>query len=43
LSHQNNTEEKALETIREIFKEYEVDFTDISCAKQREKSELIEL
>ncbi len=43
LSHQNNTEEKALETIREIFKEYEIDFTDIRCAKQREKSELIEI
>lgn len=43
LSHQNNTEEKALETIKEIFKEYEIDFTDIKCAKQREKSELIEI
>ena len=31
------------ETIKEIFKEYEIDFTDIKCAKQREKSELIEI
>ena len=43
LSHQNNTEEKALATIKEIFTEYEKDFTDIQCAKQREKSELIEI
>ena len=43
LSHKNNTEEKALETINEIFKEYEIIFTDIKCAQQREKSELIEI
>lgn len=43
LSHKNNTEEKALSTIKEIFEEYEIDFTDIKCAKQREKSELIEI
>lgn len=43
LSHQNNTEEKALATIKEIFAEYEKDFSDIQCAKQREKSELIEI
>jgi phosphoribosyl 1,2-cyclic phosphodiesterase len=43
LSHKNNTEEKALETIKEIFEEYEINFTDIKCAKQREKSELIEI
>ena len=43
LSHKNNTEEKALETIYEIFKEYEINFNNISCAKQREKSELIEI
>lgn len=43
LSHKNNTEEKALETIHEIFKEYEIQFNNISCAKQREKSELIEI
>lgn len=43
LSHKNNTEEKALSTIKEIFAEYEIPFTDIKCAKQREKSELIEI
>ena len=43
LSHQNNTEEKALSTIKEIFEEYEIQFTDIKCAKQRERSELIEI
>lgn len=43
LSHKNNTEEKALETIREIFNEYEVSFSDIVCARQKEKSELFEI
>ena len=43
LSHKNYTEEKELETINEIFKEYEINFTDIKCAQQREKSELIEI
>lgn len=43
LSQKNNTEEKALETINNIFKEYEIEFTDIKCARQKEKSELIEL
>lgn len=43
LSHKNNTEEIALSTIEEIFREYEVNFTDIKCAKQREKSELFEI
>lgn len=43
LSQKNNTEDKALSTIKEIFKEYEVNFTNISCAKQKERSELIEL
>lgn len=43
LSQKNNTEEKALETIKEVFKEYEISFTDISCAKQRERTELIEI
>ena len=41
LSHKNNTEEKALETIKEIFKEYEICFDNITCAKQKEKSELM--
>ncbi len=45
LSQKNNTEEKALETIKEIFNEYEIDFKkkDICCARQKEKSELIEI
>ena len=45
LSQKNNTEEKALETIKEVFKEYEVSFDTkkIKCARQKEKSELIEL
>lgn len=43
LSEKNNTPEKALETIKETFKEYEIDFTNISCAQQREKSEVIEI
>lgn len=43
LSHKNNTEEKALNTIKEIFEEYEVDFNNIECARQKEKSELIEI
>ena len=43
LSHENNTEEKAMETIKNIFLEYGVDFENISCAKQNEKSEIMEL
>ena len=43
LSHENNTEEKALDTIKNIFLEYGIDFENISCAKQNEKSEIIEL
>lgn len=43
LSHKNNTEEKALKTMEEIFAEYEINFHNISCAKQREKSEMIEI
>lgn len=43
LSHKNNTEEVALETIKEIFEEYEVNFSNIVCAKQKEKSELMTL
>ena len=43
LSEKNNTPEKALETIRETFKEYEIDFTNISYATQRDKSEVIEI
>ena len=39
----HNTEEKALDTIKNIFLEYGIDFENISCAKQNEKSEIIEL
>ena len=41
LSKENNTPEIALNTINEIFDEYNVNFDNISCAKQREKSEVI--
>ena len=43
LSHQNNTEECAIDTIHEIFSEYNINFNDITCAKQREKSEEINI
>ena len=41
LSHINNTEEKALDMIHETFKEYEIYFDDIICAKQSEITEVI--
>lgn len=41
LSHINNTEEKALEMIHETFKEYEIKFNDIVCAKQSEITEVL--
>ena len=34
LSHTNNTEEKALETLEETFKEYEKELPPTICAKQ---------
>ena len=43
ISKKNNSEEKALEAIKDTFKEYDIDFTNISCARQKEKSELIEI
>ena len=43
LSKENNTPEVALNTINEIFEEYNIEFDNISCAKQREKSEVITL
>jgi len=43
LSEENNSEEKALETIKETFIEYNIKFIDISCAKPKEKSEVITL
>ncbi len=36
LSHTNNTEEKALETLRSTFKEYELVLPEVMCAKQNE-------
>ncbi|MBR1417114.1 MAG: MBL fold metallo-hydrolase [Bacilli bacterium] len=43
LSKENNTPECALNTIYEIFDEYNVEFNNIDCAKQREKSEVINI
>ena len=43
LSHKNNTEDKALNTINDIFDEYDVKFKNICCARQKEKSEVIEV
>jgi len=39
LSHENNTEEIALSTLKSTLKEYKIDFEDISIAKQNEKTE----
>lgn len=41
LSNINNTEEKALEEIQETFKEYDIDFNDITCAKREEITEVL--
>lgn len=41
LSNINNTEEKALEEIQETFKEYDIDFDDITCAKREEITEVL--
>lgn len=43
LSETNNTQVMALDTIKEIFDEYEISFDDILCAKQNEISEVIEI
>lgn len=43
LSKHNNTEDIALETLQNTFKEYDIEFSNVSCARQKEKSELIEL
>lgn len=40
LSHKNNTEKLALNTIKETFKENEIVFDNINCARQKEKSEV---
>ena len=39
LSHENNTEEIALETLRTTLREYNIKFSNVSIAKQNEKSE----
>lgn len=41
LSHINNTSEKALEMIHETFKEYDIDFSNIECAKQSEITKVV--
>lgn len=41
LSHINNTEEKALSMIKETFKEYDIHFQDIKCAKRSEITEVV--
>lgn len=43
LSHENNTEEIALNTVKSTLKEYDVNFDNIIVAKQREKTENIEV
>ncbi len=45
LSQKNNTPSKALETLKETFTEYEISFDKkkITCAKQDDRSELIEV
>ena len=40
LSHENNTEQKAMETLNETFKEYEITFNNVICAKQNEVTEV---
>lgn len=39
LSHENNTEQIALSTLKSTLKEYNIDFKDITIAKQNEKTE----
>lgn len=39
LSHENNTEEIALATLKSTLKEYNIEFEDINVAKQHEKTE----
>ena len=43
LSETNNTEKKALDTINRTFKECNIKFKDIKCARQDEVSEVIEI
>lgn len=41
LSNTNNTKEKALEMINETFKEYDIDFKNITCANREEITEVL--
>ncbi len=43
LSETNNTEKKALDTIKDTFREYDIKFDDIVCARQNEKTEVIRI
>lgn len=43
LSETNNTPEMALKTVKDTFKEYDVNFKNISCASQNEISEVINI
>lgn len=43
LSETNNLEEIAMETINNTFIDYKIDFHNIECAKQNEKTEMIEI
>ena len=43
LSETNNNPQMALDTINDIFGEYEISFNDISCAKQDEISEVVNI
>ena len=43
LSHENNTPEIALDTVKKTLEEYEVQFDDICIAYQREATEVVEL
>lgn len=43
LSETNNLEEVALNTVRDTFKEYGIDFDDIICARQNERTDVIEI
>ena len=43
LSETNNTEQHALDTIYNTFKEYNIEFNNIKCARQNERTEVIEI
>lgn len=43
LSETNNTEDVALTTINDTFKEYGISFNNIVCARQNEKTDVIEI